>query len=378
MNTYSTDITIIGAGVIGLAISREIASKGGNVIVLERNTTFGQETSSRNSEVIHSGLYYPPQTLKAALCVEGKHLIYEICAKNNIPYKKIGKLIIAVREQEISLLDQLEEQGRKNGVLDLERWGASRIREKEPEVHAVAALYSPSTGIIDSHKLMEFFLGSAKDNGVLVSYNSNVEAIEKEGTAYALTVKNLEETTLLISQIVINCAGLDADDIANKAGFDVEKLGYRLHYCKGQYFRVSSIKERGVKKLIYPAPKPKAAGLGIHVTPDMGGSLRLGPDDEYLKSRKRDYSVSISKKRDFYSSVKKFMPFLDEDDLSCDTAGIRPKLQGPGADFRDFIIQEESGNGFPGFINLIGIESPGLTASAAIAKYVKKLINNLN
>jgi L-2-hydroxyglutarate oxidase LhgO len=305
-------------------------------------------------------------------------MLYEICAKNNIPCKRIGKLVIAVREEEIPLLDQLEEQGRKNGVLDLERLGASQILEKEPFVCAVAALYSPSTGIIDSHKLMEFFLKDAKDKRALVSYNSQVMAIEKKDTAYVLTVKNFEETMLLKSRIVVNCAGLNSDDIASKAGFNIEKLGYRLHYCKGQYFRVSSNRERSIKRLVYPVPKPKSAGLGIHVTPDMCGSLRLGPNDEYLKSREMDYSVSDSKKHEFYTSVKEFVPLLGENELSCDTAGIRPKLQGPGDGFRDFVIQEESRNGFPGFINLIGIESPGLTASVAIAKYVKKLISKLS
>ncbi len=371
MNTLSTDIAIIGAGVIGLAIASKLALKSDDVVILERNASFGQEASSRNSEVIHAGMNYPPGTLKASLCVEGKNLLYEICSKNSIPFKKTGKLIVALGQDELPALEKISEQGRKNGVMDLEIWDAIRIKKMEPEVNAFAALYSPSTGIIDSHKLMEYFIVHAKNNGALISFNSDVINIEREGRSYKILVRNGEETFVLTSRIVINCAGLDSDIIAKMAGLNVEKSNYGLHYCKGQYFRLSSLKGRCLNRLVYPAPRPKAAGLGIHATLDLGGGLRLGPDDEYLKTREKNYTVDISKKHDFYSSVKQFLPFIEENDLLPDIAGIRPKLQGPDEDFRDFVIKEESGNGLPNLINLIGIESPGLTASAAIAESVK-------
>jgi L-2-hydroxyglutarate oxidase LhgO len=378
MNTFNADITIIGAGVIGLAIASEVAEAGKDIIVLERHNSFGQETSSRNSEVLHAGMNYPPGTLKAELCVKGKQLLYEICEKNNIPYKKTGKLIIASEERDLPLLDQLLQQGAQNGVSDLEMWDAARIKRIAPNIRAFAALYSPSTGIVDSHKLMGYFFNSASGKGALISFGSDVTKIAREGSIYELEVKNFEENIVVRSRIVINCAGLDSDTIASLAGLDTGKLRYTLHYCKGQYFRASNSTSSSLNMLVYPAPRPKAAGLGIHATLDLGGGLRFGPDDEYLKTREKNYDVDESRKRDFYLSVNEFLPFIKEENLSPDTAGIRPKLQGPQEDFRDFIIKDEKENGFPNFIDLIGIESPGLTASAAIAKYTKQVINEFN
>lgn len=369
------DILIIGAGVIGLAVARELAQKYRSIVVTERNKSFGQETSSRNSEVIHGGMYYPTDTLKAKLCVEGRHLLYELCQKQGIFHKKIGKLIVATEKEEVSSLDALFDQGKSNGVEDLRIINQKELNNLESNVTGICALYSPETCIIDSHKLMQYFLDTAKKNDVMIVFNSEVIAIEKISVGYKVSLKNGTEITEIKAQIVINSAGLDSDTVAQMAGMDIKKCNYQLHYCKGQYFRVNSNKSRLIQRLVYPVPKPKSGGLGIHATLDLAGSLRLGPDDEYLKSRNKDYSVNSVKVSDFYSSAKKFMPFLEENDLSADTAGIRPKLQESEGEFRDFVIKEESENNLPGFVNLIGIESPGLTASMAIAKYANKLVN---
>lgn len=371
-----TDILIIGAGVVGLAIAAELSEKYKKILVLERHHSFGQETSSRNSEVIHAGIYYPKDTLKAKMCVEGRALLYEICQKNNIPFKKIGKLIVASEKDEIPLLEELFQIGKNNGVEDLRLINAADLRKIEQNVNGVAALYSPSTGIIDSHRLMQYFLDTAQSNGATVSYGSEAIDIKKCVYGYNATVKNDNETVSLNAKVAINSAGLDSDRIAEMVGIDIARFNYMLHYCKGQYFRVNASKNHLIKRLIYPVAKHKSAGLGIHATIDLSGSIRLGPDTKYLNSRVKEYSVDGSRKHAFYLSASKLMPFLEEDELFEDTAGIRPKLQSENGDFRDFIISEESEKGYEGFINLIGMESPGLTASPAIARFVVGLIKN--
>ena len=368
------DILIIGAGVIGLAIAKELAEEKNNLLLVEKNKSFGQETSSRNSEVIHGGMYYPCDTLKAKLCVEGRRLLYELCKKNNIPYKKTGKLIVAIEKEETSSLDELLKQGKNNGVEGLRLINQKELFSLEPNLKGISALYSPETGIIDSHRLMQYFLDSAKNNGAMIVFNSEAIAIEKISTGYKISVKNGAEITEIKAQAVINCAGLDSDMVAQMAGMDIKKCNYQLHYCKGQYFRVNGNKSRLIQNLVYPIPKPKRGGLGIHATLDLSGGLRLGPDDEYLDGRDKDYIVNSSKRPDFYNSARGFLPFLEEIELQPDTSGIRPKLQAQNEAFRDFVIKEEANRGLPGFFNLIGIESPGLTASPAIAKMLKNMI----
>jgi len=370
------DILVIGAGVVGLAVACEIAEKNKTVLVLEKNKSFGQETSSRNSEVIHAGMYYPEGSLKATMCVEGRELLYEICEKNKIPQRKIGKLIVATEAEELQPLKDLFNQGRNNGVKGLRMLDRGELKNLEPNINAVYALFSEETGIIDSHRLMQYFYDHAKDSGALVAYNSEVTSIERISDGYKVTVVNDAEIANLKSRIIINCAGLDSDRIAKLAGIDIQKFKQELHYCKGQYFRVNGKKSGLINRLIYPVPKPKSVGLGIHATLDLTGSIRLGPDDQYLETRNRDYSVDASRRHDFYVSVREFLPFIEENDLVEDIAGIRPKLQEQGGDFRDFIIEDEKDKELPAFINLVGIESPGLTASAAIAKHVKGLIKN--
>lgn len=373
----NTDILIIGAGVIGLAIAKELCSTNKDIIVVEKNRLFGQETSSRNSEVIHGGMYYPYGSLKAKLCIEGRHLIYQLCAQNSIPYQRKGKLIVATDKDELAALEEIFKQGESNGVQGLLFITQAEIKKLEPEVYGIAAIYSQETGIVNSHRLMEYFLETAKDNGVSIVYDAQVVAIEKNKLGYRVTIKNAGSNVGINALVVINCAGLDADTVAGMVGIDIIKERYNLYYCKGQYFRVSSAKSRRIRHLVYPVPRPLSGGLGIHATLDLAGSLRLGPDDHYLDTRDKDYAVDEGSRNAFFRSAAKFMPFLDETDLSSDLAGLRPKLQPKGGEFRDFVITDESQIGFPGFINLIGIESPGLTASPAIAKIVKNLVSGV-
>lgn len=363
------DMAIIGAGVIGLAIAAEIGREDKDIFVLEKNSSFGEETSSRNSEVIHAGIYYPKDTLKAITCVEGNNLLYEICEKNNIFCQKTGKLIIATCNSEIEKLEELLEYGKRNGAPGLKLISEKEIRKIEPEIKAKAALYSPSTGIIDTHELMRYFLQKAKSKGVEILYETEVVDVKKLSSGYEVKIIESEEETTFISEVIINCAGLSSDLIAQMLGIDIENCGYTLKYCKGTYFQV--YKSHSLKHLIYPVPSE--VSLGIHVVLDKTGRIRLGPDAEYIEKR-INYDVDPSKKTLFYNSVKEFLPFINEDDLSPDMAGIRPKLQGPKEDFRDFVIRNEKDKGYLGFINLIGIDSPGLTASPAIAKYVQRII----
>lgn len=365
-----TDIAIVGAGVIGLAVAGELSSYNKDALIIEKNSSFGQETSSRNSEVIHAGIYYPKNSLKAKTCLEGKVLLYEFCRKNNIAHKKTGKLIVSVYDNEINDLGNLFKRGQENGVEGLKLLGPKEIKDIEPHIEVKKAIHSPSTGIVDSHQLMENLLFKFKDQNGQIAYNSTLIAIEKAKAGFILIVEDEnKEQFKFFSRIIINAAGLYADKVAAMAG--ILKDEYKLKYCKGDYFRVSSGKAKLISCLVYPVPKKQGAGLGIHATPDLTGGLRLGPDDEYVKEI--DYKINEGKKKIFYESVKQFLPFLELNDLTPDTSGIRPKVQGPNDDFRDFIIKDEADYDLPGLINLIGIESPGLTSALAIAKMVKGL-----
>lgn len=353
-------ITIIGAGVIGLAIAAELGKKHKDIVLLEKETSFGQGISSRNSEIIHAGIYYVKDSLKAKLCVEGKNLLYDFCRVNNIPYSRTGKIIVATDDSEVPQLEELEQRGKANGVTDLTFMSKKQAEELEPMVKAVRALYSPSTGIIDSHSLMKCLEQKAKENGVLISYGSDVGSVRWNGKGYVLKV-NGEEA--LETEVLINSAGLCSDKIAMMVGIDVEKNKNRLHYCKGEYFSYS--KSSFLKHLVYPVPEHETVGLGVHAVIDLAGGLKFGPSAEYVDEI--DYKVNPENRHRFWESVVKLFPHVKEEDISPDQAGIRPKLQGPGEGLRDFVIEEESGLGFPGLINLIGIESPGLTACLAIA-----------
>jgi L-2-hydroxyglutarate oxidase LhgO len=368
------EITIIGAGVVGLAIAEKVSEEHNNVFLIEKHPSFGQETSSRNSEVIHAGIYYTKDSLKARLCVEGKRLLYEYCRRYEVPYNNCGKLIVATSEKEISVIEGIRQTAIRNGVDDLALLGREQIAEMEPNIFALKALFSPSTGIIDSHALMKQYETNTINNSGQVVYGSEVIGIKRIRNGYEITLLDADKKNYsFTSGIVINSAGLNSDKVSEMVGIDDDKL--KIQFCKGEYFRIKPPKNRLLKRLIYPVPHPDLEGIGIHVTIDMGGGVKLGPDVEYLDSNVYDYKLTASKQEAFFKSAKKFLPFLDYDDIAPEMAGIRPKIQKPGEPLRDFYIMEESGRGFPGFINLIGMESPGLTASVAIAKYVKSLIN---
>jgi len=368
------EITIIGAGVIGLAIAQAASEKFKDVFVLEKHTTFGQETSSRNSEVIHAGIYYPKGSLKARLCVEGKDLLYDYCRKHEIPFSNCGKLIVATDDKEAAVLDGIKKTAAGNGV-HLEVLDPEHIKNMEPEIFAIKALFSPSTGIVDSHSLMKRFETNTLNNGGQIVYGSEVSGIRKTSEGYEITILDSDKNYYsFTTRRVINAAGLSSDKIAEMAGMGDENLSIR--FCKGEYFRIIPPKNRLLKHLVYPVPHTNLEGIGIHVTIDMGGGVKLGPDVTYLESNVYDYRVNPEKQEAFWKSAKKFLPFLEFDDIAPEMAGIRPKIQKPGEPVRDFYIKEESERGNPGFINLIGMESPGLTSCIAIAKHVMTLITN--
>jgi L-2-hydroxyglutarate oxidase LhgO len=371
------EITIIGAGVIGLAIAEKISEEHNNVFLIEKHPSFGQETSSRNSEVIHAGIYYPEDSLKARLCVEGKRLLYDYCKKYDVPHNNCGKLIVATSKEEIAVIEGIRQTAMKNGVDDLMVLEREQIAEMEPNIFALKALFSPSTGIVDSHSLMKQYETNTINNGGQVVYGSEVTGIKQIKHGYEITLLDADKKDYsFTSGIVINSAGLTSDKVSEMVGIDDDNL--KILFCKGEYFRVNPSKNRLIKRLIYPVPHHNLEGTGIHVTIDMGGGVKLGPDVKYLDSNVYDYKLTASKQETFYKSAKKFLPFLEYDDIVPEMAGIRPKLQRPGEMLRDYYILEESGRGYPGFINLIGMESPALTSSIAIANYVYNLVTGIN
>ena len=371
------ETTIIGAGVIGLAVAAEISQDSNEVFVLEKHPKFGQETSSRNSEVIHAGIYYPIDSLKARLSVEGNPLLYELCKDKKIPHRNCGKLIVATNVEEENQLESILAKARNNGVDDIRPVSQKQIKKMEPEVHAISGLYSPSTGIIDSHKLMAYFESQAKNNGVQLVYKTQVERVEKisEGK-YELLITNPDgEQFTYTTRHLINCAGLEADRIVASLGIDILTQGYQQYFWKGEYFSVSA-RVNAINTLVYPVPLPNNVGLGTHATIDLNGQIKLGPNATFLPVRNYDYTVDPSGKKAFFESARQFLPFIQFEDLNPAMVGIRPKLQKPGDAVRDFIISEESKKGLPGVVNLLGIESPGLTASLAIAKYVRNCLRD--
>jgi L-2-hydroxyglutarate oxidase LhgO len=364
----SFNITVIGAGVVGLSITEELSANYRHVLLIEKNDGFGQETSSRNSEVIHAGIYYPHGFLKSSLCVEGNRLLYDLCRDRNIPHKRIGKLIVATNDQEGERLENIKNHAEGNGVSDLTMLGTKQILTLEPEVNARTAIYSPSTGIVDSHSLMRSFYVTAKSSGAVIAFRSKVTAIYAENGIYEVETNGGEYR--FRTRVIINSAGLYSDSIAAMVGIDVDRLGYRLRYCKGSYFSASPCPK--LNHLIYPVPTENTESLGIHATLDLSNRVKFGPDSQYIKEI--EYGIDEGRKESFYQSIRNYLPGIKPEYLHPDTCGIRPKLQGPGEDYRDFIIKNESDTGYPGLINLIGIESPGLTSCIAIARYVKPLL----
>jgi L-2-hydroxyglutarate oxidase LhgO len=370
INLERIGYSIIGAGVVGLAIAEALSiNKDADIIVFESHDKYGQEISSRNSEVIHAGIYYPPGSLKSRLCLEGNRLLYELCEKEGIKYDKCGKLIVSTSSQEADQIIEIFDQAQKIGVPGLQLLNGKEALSLEPGIIALNAIYSSTTGIIDSHGLMSCLYQKAHKNGTMFAFGNEVVDIAKYSDGYIIRTNKNEE---ILSKCVINCAGLNSDKIAKIAGFDIELLKYRLHYCKGDYFSLAGSIGK-LKHLVYPPPNEKGYGLGVHATLDLQGGIRFGPDATYVSDI--SYDIDQAKRHEFYNAAKKYLPWIKEEDLAPDTSGIRPKLQGPNDGFRDFIIKEETENGYPGFINLIGIESPGLTSALAIGEYVAKIIS---
>jgi len=369
-----TDIVIIGAGVVGLAIAQRLSYSNKRIILLERNSTFGQDSSTRNSEVIHGGMYYPTNSLKARLCVEGNRQLYQICRQNGIPHRRTGKLIISNRADELSNIEEIYRQGQINQSPGLVMLEAKEIKKLEPHVRAKWALMSPSSGILDIAALMRNFESIALRNGVKILYEHEVIGLEKLGEGYRVAVKRSDESRVkIITEVLINAAGLNADKIAAMLGIDINRYHYRIHWVKGEYFDVHNRHQGKMNHLIYPTPTP--VSLGIHVRLRMDGTFALGPNAIYVNAI--DYEVDPVHAKEFFESCHGYLPFLEQSDLSPGIAGIRAKLQAKGESVQDFVIRSEADKGLPGFINLVGIDSPALTASVAIAELVWEIFQGL-
>jgi L-2-hydroxyglutarate oxidase LhgO len=366
-----TEVVVIGAGVVGLATAAALARRGRSVVVLEERSGVGQETSSRNSQVIHAGLYYPPGSLKALTCVEGRERLYRRCQKHGIPHRRTGKLVVATSGEELEELEGLLARGLENGAGALEILAAGETRRREPRVRAMGALWSPESGIVDAPALVASYQAEAESLGAQVALRTRAVALAQEGAGWQVQTADAEgERFALRARRVVNAGGLRADRIASLAGLDVDRLGWRVHPAKGDYFAVAPALGRLTRHLVYPVPAP--GGLGIHVTFDLGNRYRLGPDVEYV-DRPR-YDVDGAKAGCFARAVARYLPEIREELLTPDFAGVRPKLQKPRGPFRDFVVEEASRLGAPGLVNLIGIESPGLTAAGAIAEQVAELV----
>jgi L-2-hydroxyglutarate oxidase LhgO len=363
---HRTDVVVAGAGVIGLAIARALAMAGREVVIVEREERFGSITSSRNSEVIHAGLYYPRDSLKARLCVEGRRMLYRYCAVRGIAHRGCGKMIFAATAEQVPELEALARRGAENGVDDLQLMSGACVRVIEPELKAKAGLYSPSTGIIDSHGLMLSLLGEAEEHGAVIAYRTEITGAESKGGGIEIRVGG-EEKPSLSANLLINAAGLDAPALARRIGGLPKEAVPPSWLARGCYFTVTG--RVPFKRLIYPLPEP--GGLGIHLTLDLAGQARFGPDVEWIE--KIDYRVDPGRATAFAAAIRRYWPDLDPSRLGPSYSGIRPKLSGPGMPAADFCIRGPSENGGLPVINLFGIESPGLTASLAIAEHVKSL-----
>ena len=369
----TVDTVVIGAGVVGLAIARALAMSGREVIVLEKNQGIGEETSSRNSEVIHAGLYYAANSLKARLCVEGKQQLYDYCDTKGIAHRRCGKIIVAIHADRIPKLEALRESALANGVLDLEWLSAQAVRELEPAVRAAAGLWSPSTGIIDGHAFMLALRGDLEHAGGSVAVLSRLTAGSRERELLRLVCEVDGAATSLTARTVINAAGLHASRVAHALpGFATTEIPL-TRYAKGNYFVYSG--KSPFSHLVYPLPDD--GGLGIHATLDLAGRTRFGPDVEWLAGGDAaaiDYAVDPARAATFYRAVRTYWPDLPDQGLHAAYAGVRPKLAGPGEAPADFVIRSVNERGAPRLVQLFGIESPGLTASLAIGEHVRRLL----
>lgn len=366
--TEKVGAVVVGAGVVGLACARALARKGIETVILEANDAIGLETSSRNSEVIHAGLYYAPGSLKARLCVEGNRLLYEFCERHHVAYRRCGKLIVATVPEQEEKLAALKSQSLRNGVEDLQPMAAAQLKALEPRLAATAALLSPSTGIVDSHGLMLALQGDAEAHGAALALKSPLLRGEARDDGFLLQVGG-EAPMQLEAGIVINSAGLHAPRVAaTLAGLAARHVPTQ-YFARGNYYALAG--RAPFSHLVYPLPEP--GGLGLHLTLDLGGQARFGPDVEWIDAI--DYTVDPRRADAFYAEVRKYWPALPDGALHPAYAGIRPKLAGPGAPAADFLVQSQATHGVPGLVNLFGIESPGLTACLALAGHVCAALN---
>ena len=368
MTDFTSEIVIIGAGVVGLAVARILSEQGKEVLILEELHEFGKITSSRNSGVIHAGIYYPEQTLKAKLCVEGNDLLYDYCNKYSIPHKNTKKILIASNEQQIQVIDDIKLQAEKNGVQNIKKISKSKVSDLEPLIKCEEALLVPSSGIIDSYAFMNSLEGQIKDAQGMISYNSKVTKINFDGKLFTLQVKDQENNlTSIQCKFLINSAGLHASSVANCIEELDKKYIPQTYFAKGNYFSVS--RDIGIKHLIYPIPD--GFGLGIHLTLEMDNTIKFGPDVEWVDDTD-NYEVNLNRKNEFIEEILKYLPTLDVNLLTANYSGIRPIINKKDKSMRDFIINSEKNHNIPGLINLYGIESPGLTSSLALAKYISE------
>ncbi len=360
----STDIDciIIGAGVVGLAIARALAQSGREVMVVEAAEGIGTGTSARNSEVIHAGIYYPAGSLKAKLCVQGRHMLYAYCAEKGVSHQRIGKLIVATSEEEIATLDDILSKARVNGVDDMELLSASQAQALEPALFCTAALLSPSTGIIDSHGLMLAYQGDAENAGAQCVFHTPLLSGEVRSEGGFNLQFGGSDAMQLSCNVLINASGLHAPTLARKIRGIPEASIPTEYLCKGSYFTLQG--RAPFTRLIYPTPHH--AGLGVHLTLDLGGQAKFGPDTEWID--KVDYDIDASRCDGFYEAVRTYWPGMPDASLAPGYTGIRPKVSGPHEPAADFMIIGPATHGIPGLVNLFGIESPGLTSSLAIAQ----------
>jgi L-2-hydroxyglutarate oxidase LhgO len=367
--TETCESVVIGAGVVGLAIARGLALAGREVIVLEAAETFGTVTSSRNSEVIHASLYYPHGSLKATLCRHGRDLLYRYLDEHGIDHLRCGKLVVATNDAEVDMLKGIEKKALANGVEDIRWLSGDEAKRLEPEVSCRAALLSPSTGILDSHAYMLSLRGEAEDRGAMFAFLSPVDGGTANADGITLQIGG-RQPMALACRLVVNAAGLGAQSVAQSiAGIPPAKIP-PLYYAKGNYYSLVGVRSP-FERLLYPVPGH--AGLGVHFTRDLAGQGRFGPDVEWVPSI--SYDVDIRRADSFYEAIRCYWPALPEGALQPGYAGIRPKIHAPDEPAPDFIIQGPAEHGVPGLVNLFGIESPGLTASLAIAERVAGLLN---
>ncbi|MBX3656223.1 MAG: NAD(P)/FAD-dependent oxidoreductase [Ramlibacter sp.] len=366
------DCVVVGAGVVGLAVARALALRGREVMVLEATEAIGTGTSSRNSEVIHAGIYYPAGSLKARLCVQGKQQLYAYCAERGLGHRRCGKLIVATSDAQVAALQGIVARAAANGVGDLKLLTRDEARALEPRLECVAAVHSPSTGIVDSHGLMLSLQGDLEHAGGMVAFNSALNrAVAQVGRPQDAIVLVAEDGTELAARTVVNAAGLQAPALAARfEGLDARHVP-TAYFAKGNYFTLAG--RSPFSRLIYPVPE--AAGLGVHLTLDLGGQAKFGPDVQWVDSPD-DLVVDPRRGDGFYAEVRKYWPALADGALQPGYAGMRPKISAPHELAADFVIQGPAAHGVAGLVNLFGIESPGLTSSLALGEAVADLLSD--